>query len=106
LRTVMARPQDVRMLVVYGYARLVGYDGNFDLHPDILRAVDVERGRVFTLHLRRGHKWSDGQPFTGRRFPYWWEDVTHNKQAQPRRLTGHDAEATASRLENSRSSTR
>jgi peptide/nickel transport system substrate-binding protein len=80
LRTVMARPQDVRMLVVYGYARLVGYNSSFDLHPDILRAVDVDRGRVFTLHLRPGHRWSDGHPFTAEDFRYWWEDVVHNKQ--------------------------
>ena len=26
-------------------------------------------GAVFTLHLRAGHKWSDGQPFTIGGFP-------------------------------------
>ncbi len=83
LHLLMARPQDVRMLVVYGYARLVGYDSNFNLKPDILRAVDVDEGRIFTLHLRRGHRWSDGEPFTAEDFRYWWEDVANNKRLSP-----------------------
>ena len=83
LRLLMGRPQDVRMMVVYGYARLIGYNANFDLVPDLLRAVDVDRDRVFTFHLRRGHRWSDGERFTAEDFRYWWDDVIHNKTLSP-----------------------
>jgi peptide/nickel transport system substrate-binding protein len=83
LHILMARPQDIRMLVVYGYSRLVGYDTNFDLHPDILQSVDNDHDRVFTLHLREGHRWSDGAPFTAEDFRYWWEDVANNKRLAP-----------------------
>ena len=83
LHMLIGRAQDIRMMVVYGYARLVGYDANFNLVPDILEKVDVEHDRVFTLHLRRGHRWSDGQPFTAEDFRYWWEDVAHNKRLSP-----------------------
>src|SRR5580700_924273 len=31
LRMLMSSPRDTRMMVVYGYARLVGYTPNFDL---------------------------------------------------------------------------
>src|SRR5262249_46882332 len=55
LRMLMSGPKDTRMMVVYGYARLVGYTPALKLLPDILASVDVEDGRVFTLHLRRGH---------------------------------------------------
>jgi len=41
----------------------------------MLTAADVEDGRIFTLHLRSGHKWSDGQPFTAEDFRYWFNDV-------------------------------
>ena len=75
LRMLMASPKDTRMMVVYGYARLVGLTPSLELEPDILKAVDVEDGRVFTLHLRKGMKWSDGQPFTAEDFRYWFEDV-------------------------------
>ena len=38
---------------------------------------------MFTLHLRPGHKWSDGQPFTSEDFRYYWEDVANNKDLSP-----------------------
>ena len=40
------------------------FDRNFALAPDILLSVDVKDDRTFTMKLRPGHKWSDGQPFT------------------------------------------
>jgi len=83
LRTIIGRPQDVRLLVVYGYARLVGWDENFELVPDILSRYEVQEGRAFTFHLRPGHRWSNGDPFTTEDFRYWWEDVVSNKQLSP-----------------------
>ena len=71
-------------MVVYGYARLVGYDAKLELVPDILRTFEVEDGRIFTFHLRKGHRWSDGEPFTSEDFRFWWEDVA-NKELQPDR---------------------
>lgn len=82
--TIMGRSKDIRMAVVYGYARLVGYDQDLNLQPDILEALDVnEEGTVFTLHLRKGHKWSDGAPFTAEDFRYYWEDVVNNDELFP-----------------------
>lgn len=83
LRTLIGRSKDVRLLVVYGYARLVGYDEKYELVPDILQNIEVEEGRRFTLHLRPGHKWSDGQPFTTNDFAYWWDDVANNIELSP-----------------------
>jgi peptide/nickel transport system substrate-binding protein len=80
LRMLMASPKDTRIMVVYGYARLVAYTPGLALVPDMLRAVDVEEGRIFTLHLRSGHKWSDGQPFTAEDFRYWFDDVAGNTE--------------------------
>jgi len=39
----------------------------------------VEEGRVFTFHIRPGHRWSDGEPFTAEDFRYAWEDVETNE---------------------------
>ncbi len=83
LRTMVTRSKDVRQMVVYGYARLVGYDEMYRLRPDILRDFEVEDGRVFTLHLRPGHRWSDGSPFTSEDFRYWWENVALNPELSP-----------------------
>jgi peptide/nickel transport system substrate-binding protein len=83
LRTIFTRAKDIRYMVVYGYARLVGYNHKYELEPDILRAVDVEEERIFTFHLRKGHKWSDGAPFTTEDIRYWWEDVANNPELSP-----------------------
>lgn len=83
LRMLIGRARDVRMLYVYGYARLVGYDRNLKLAPDILERIENQDNRVFTLHLRKGHRWSDGHPFTTEDFRYYWEDVANNAQLTP-----------------------
>jgi peptide/nickel transport system substrate-binding protein len=83
LRTLQAKDRDIRMMVVYGYSRLVGYDEQLNLTPDILEKVDNVDSRTFTLHLRPGHKWSDGKPFTTEDFRYYWEDVAQNKDLSP-----------------------
>ena len=67
LNMLIGRARDVRMLVVYGYARLIGYDRNMQIAPDLLESIDVKEDRIFTMKLRAGHKWSDGQPFTSDR---------------------------------------
>jgi peptide/nickel transport system substrate-binding protein len=83
LSMLIGRSRDVRMLVVYGYARLVGYDQDFKIVPDILESIDVKDDRVFTMKLRKGHRWSDGQPFTSDDFRYFWEDVANDKELSP-----------------------
>ena len=83
LRMLMASAKDSRMMVVYGYARLVAYTPGLAIVPDILLGVDQQEGRIFTLHLRPGHKWSDGQPFTAEDFRYWFEDIAENEELSP-----------------------
>jgi peptide/nickel transport system substrate-binding protein len=80
INMLMASARDVRMMVVYGNARLVAYDDKLQLKPDLLEKLDIEEGRIFTLHLRQGHRWSDGQPFTTEDFRYWWDDVANNRE--------------------------
>ena len=77
------RSKDTRLLVVFGYARLVGYNEALEIEPDILEDIEVEDGRIFTFHLREGHRWSDGAPFTSEDFRYWWEDVANNEEMAP-----------------------
>jgi len=83
LRLLMSRAKDVRLMVVYGYARLVGYNARFRLVPDILESIENKGNRIFTLRLRKGHKWSDGAPFTSEDFRYFWEDIANNHELSP-----------------------
>jgi peptide/nickel transport system substrate-binding protein len=83
IRTLVSKARDLRYLSANSYTRLVGYNENLDLEPDLLLSIDVEDHRVFTLTLRKGHKWSDGHPFTTEDFRYFWEDVALNKELSP-----------------------
>src|SRR5215469_14721621 len=56
--------------------------------PNIARAWDVSSdGRVITISLRRGMKWSDGHPFTADDFVFWFEEVYSNKELVPTPLS-------------------
>lgn len=83
LSTMVTRSKDIRQMVVYGYARLVGYNENYELVPDLLGSFENENNRKFTLRLRPGHKWSDGAPFTSADFQYWWDNVANNPLLSP-----------------------
>ena len=48
--------------------------------PNIARGFEMQDdGKVLVLHLRRGMRWSDGEPFTADDFMFWFEDVYQNK---------------------------
>lgn len=80
LRLLMGKQKDIRQITIYGYARLVGYTPDLELKADILESYEVFENRIFTLRLRRGHKWSDGHPFTSEDFRYYWEDIANNPE--------------------------
>ncbi|SDG24376.1 ABC transporter substrate-binding protein [Bosea robiniae] len=83
IRMLMGDQRDIRMMTLYGYTRLMVYDDDLELVPDLLESCEVEDGRIFTLKLRQGHRWSDGSPFTTEDFRYWWEDIANNKRLSP-----------------------
>lgn len=83
LRTLVSRRKDARQMVVWGYARLMGYGPDYSLEPDVLQDVDIHEGRRYTLRLRPGHRWSDGAPLTSEDFRYWWEDVANHPALSP-----------------------
>src|SRR4051812_22228888 len=84
IRTLIGGMRDLRVMNWYGYARLVGYDASYRLKPDILESFEVSAdSRSFTLHLRPGHRWSDGAPFTAEDFRYYWQDMEENRDLSP-----------------------
>lgn len=83
MRMLMGKEKDIRRMVVFGYSRLVGFDLNLELTADILESYEVREGREFIFRLRKGHRWSDGQPFTSDDFRFYWEDVANNDDLFP-----------------------
>ncbi len=52
--------------------------------PNIAKSWEVsDEGRVITLYLREGMKWSDGEPFTADDVIFWYEDIICNEDLTP-----------------------
>jgi peptide/nickel transport system substrate-binding protein len=45
-----------------------------------------EDGMTTTIFLRKGMKWSDGQPFTADAFVFWFEDIYSNRDLVPTQM--------------------
>ena len=52
--------------------------------PNIAKGWEASAdGKTFTLHLRKGMKWSDGHPFTADDFVFWFEHMHNNEELIP-----------------------
>lgn len=52
--------------------------------PDVVRAWSWDAdGRAVTLHLRDGHRWSDGAPFTARDVAFWANRIIGDRALHP-----------------------
>lgn len=75
------------MLVRYqGYEPLVRFTPDWNgVEPNVAEAFEVnENSTVYTFRLRKGMKWSDGQPFTTEDIRFWYEDIFLNENVTAR----------------------
>lgn len=71
-----------------GFTRIFGYDqllswtedwSNFK--PNLAESVEVNPdATAYTIRLRKGVKWSDGEPFTADDIVFWYEDMLHDPE--------------------------
>ena len=61
------------------------YGPNYDaLEPNILLESELlPSGTEFIWHLRKGMRWSDGEPMTADDYMFWFEAVAMNKELAP-----------------------
>lgn len=52
--------------------------------PGLAESWDIrDGGKTYVFHLRKGHKWSDGHPFTAEDLLFWYENILMNKDICP-----------------------
>jgi len=68
-----------------GYEPLVRYarDGK-TIIPNIVKSWEIrDDGKTYIFYLRKGLKWSDGEPFTADDIMFWYEDILLNEDLTP-----------------------
>ncbi|WP_020579931.1 ABC transporter substrate-binding protein [Actinopolymorpha alba] len=61
---------------MYGRSLLRWLNDGLDIGPGVVESWESNAdASEWTLHLRQGLKWSDGQPVTSADALYWWEDL-------------------------------
>ncbi len=73
------------ILRMVGAQGLVRWDPQYTkIIPNVAKSYEVDpSGKVFTFHLRKGMKWSDGKPFTADDVLFNVEDLVLNSQYAP-----------------------
>ncbi|MEM7346229.1 MAG: ABC transporter substrate-binding protein, partial [Chloroflexota bacterium] len=52
--------------------------------PNVAKGIDISADQTeFTIHLREGHRWSDGELFTAEDFRFYIEDILGNEELTP-----------------------
>jgi peptide/nickel transport system substrate-binding protein len=65
-------------------ADLTGYE------PGLMDTYEwSEDGMTFTMHIRAGLKWSDGEPFTTEDLKFYWEDIAKNEDYKVVNVPGY-----------------
>jgi peptide/nickel transport system substrate-binding protein len=63
---------------------LLEYTPELDMRPNIAESWEANAdASVWTFHLRKGMKWSDGEPFDAGCFQWWYENVLLNETLTP-----------------------
>ena len=73
----------LRRTIAYDY--LTRWDPEFTkIIPNVAKSIDInDDASEYTFNLRKGMKWSDGEPFTADDILFWWEDVATNEEISP-----------------------
>lgn len=63
------------------YEPLLRYTPSWDgVEPNVAESYEVsDDSTEYTFRLRKGHKWSDGAPFTTEDIRFWYEDIYTNE---------------------------
>ncbi len=86
-RRLATGPNDIGTVMDHriGYDGLVRWDpSGTEIWPNLAHDWEIEDdGKRFVFHLRRGVRWSDGEPFTADDILFWYEGILQNTDVTP-----------------------
>ena len=101
-RMAFTGPADKQNMERHNHDHLIYWDAKVEkVVPHIARGWDIQDGgKTIVFKLRKGMKWSDGEPFTADDIMFWYEDLYLNDDLNPskasfmadRRQAGHRRE--------------
>ncbi|WP_020574927.1 ABC transporter substrate-binding protein [Actinopolymorpha alba] len=66
---------------MYGHSLLRFLNDGLDIAPGLVSSWEANTDNSeWTLHFRKGLKWSDGQPWTTADIMFWWDDMVLNEE--------------------------
>jgi peptide/nickel transport system substrate-binding protein len=74
---------DVRQMkqYMYGHSLLRFVNDSLDIVPGLVESWEANGDQSeWTLHFRKGLKWSDGKPWTTADIMFWWNDMVLNEE--------------------------
>ena len=72
------------LMYFIGSELLYRFDNNQQPQPGLAESYDVNADATqYTVHLRKGLKWSDGEPFTADDILFWFNDIALNEEFNP-----------------------
>jgi len=87
LHRVLTGPTDMGGYTAIMRESFAGWDfrsGNIEVIPNMATGWDIsEDAKVYTFHMRKGMRWSDGEPFTADDLVFWYQDIALNSELTP-----------------------
>ncbi|NED94271.1 ABC transporter substrate-binding protein [Phytoactinopolyspora alkaliphila] len=82
---VLGQGDDPWLERMIGYEPMLRVDPQLEeIIPGIFKDIEVsDDGTEFTIHMRQGMRWSDGEPFTADDVMFAFENVYHNEEIHP-----------------------
>jgi peptide/nickel transport system substrate-binding protein len=88
-RMAFTGPADKQNMERHNHDHLIYWDAKIEtIVPNVAKGWELQDGgKTIVIKLRKGMKWSDGEPFTADDIMFWYEDLYLNDDLNPSKAT-------------------
>lgn len=83
--TIQSAADEYQFVRTVAYEPLLRWTNDWsNVEPNLVESYSVNKNSTeFTFTLRKGIRWSDGEPFTTKDIRFWYEDILRNTSLTP-----------------------